>query len=183
MPRFCQRPWPAGTIPDLYIRLRGIIQLMDLYSPPTNARLALFRDARQRDTVTARRALLLEFIWRERYLTREGLLWRLAALLGRDCFGGSAWEDTFYRDMRAVKKAFKSAGYELRYSRRPERPGYYLAGQPALAPELAAMIRSCSAEIDPAQIRIFRRLTVAERFRLGFSVSEAARAAAGRSRK
>lgn len=150
----------------------------NFYPPPIQSQYYLLQDARERDLVTARRALLLEFIWRERYLTREGLLWRVEALLGRGCFGASAWEDVFYRDMREVRSALKAAGYELRYSRRPEQPGYYLAGEPAVCSEMATAMRSCAADIDPEQIRIFRNMSVAERFQLGFSVSEAARQAA-----
>lgn len=150
----------------------------NFYPPPVQSQYFLLQDARKRDLVTARRALLLEFIWRERYLTREGLLWRVEALLGRGCFGASAWEDVFYRDIREVRRALKAAGYELRYSRRLEQPGYYLAGEPALCSEIATALRSCAADIDPEQIRIFRNMSVAERFQLGFSVSEAARQAA-----
>jgi hypothetical protein len=150
----------------------------NFYPPPVQSRSFILQDARDRDLVTARRALLLEYIWRERYLTREGLLWRVEALLGRGCFGASAWEDVFYRDIRVVKGALKAAGYELRYSRRPEQPGYYLKGEPPLCPEIATALRSCAADIDPEQIRIFRNMSVAERFQPGFSVSEAARQAA-----
>ena len=99
---------------------------------------------------------------------------RLASTLGPGCFG-SAWEDVFYRDMRVVKAALAAAGYRLRYSRDPKRPGYYLAGQPALSDELQKTIRQSVAEIDPAQIRIFRHMTPADRFRLGCSVTDTAR--------
>lgn len=152
----------------------------NFYPPPVQSRSFIFQDARDRDLVTARRALLLEFIWRERYLTRDGLRLRIEALLGRGCFGASAWKDVFFRDMRVVKGALKAAGYKLRYSRHPKQTGYYLAEQPALAPEIATALRSCAADIDPTQIRIFRNMTVAERFQLGFSVSEAARQVAKR---
>ena len=133
------------------------------------------QDASRRDRKTARRAALLKILWQERYLTRDSLRSRVEAVLGRGCFGGSAWEDTFYRDMRVVKRALRAAGYRLAYSRSPQKPGYYLRGQPDLAPETAAQLRSSVSEVDSAQIRIFRRLSPAERFRLGCSISDTAR--------
>jgi len=47
----------------------------------------------------------------------------------------------------------------------------------ALSQETIKIIRNCVAEVDPAQIRIFRCMTPAERFRLGCSVSDTARKA------
>ncbi|RMD65485.1 hypothetical protein D6833_02900, partial [Candidatus Parcubacteria bacterium] len=70
---------------------------MEPLPPPIGQ--ALLHDAARRDLVTARRKALCEILWRERYLTREGLIARVEALLGKNCFGRSAWEDTFYRDM------------------------------------------------------------------------------------
>lgn len=158
----------------------NIAVIENFYPPPVQSRSFILQDARERDRVTARRALLTEFIWRERYLTREGLRLRIEMLMGKESFGTSAWKDVFFRDMRVVREAFKAAGYQLRYSRRPGQCGYYLEGEPALAPEIATALRSCVADIDPKQIRIFRNMSVAERFRLGFSVSEAARQVANR---
>jgi hypothetical protein len=146
----------------------------NFYPPPIPASLALLQEVRQRDFVTARRALLLEFLWRERYLTRDGLIHRVAAILGAASFGAAAWEDTFFRDMRVVKMAFNAAGLTLRYSRRPGQVGYYLSGQAALSPEIALSLRSAAAEIDPRQSQIFCQMSVAQRFRQGFAVSAAA---------
>lgn len=78
----------------------------------------ILHDAIQRDiTTTARRVTLLQILWNERYLTRAQLIVRTEYRLGRNFFGTSAWEDTFYRDMRVVKQAFQAAGYMLEYSR------------------------------------------------------------------
>ena len=77
----------------------------------------VLQDAIQRDITTARRAALLGILWNERRLTRAQLIARVEYKLGRNCFGISAWEDTFYRDMRLVKQAFQAAGYQLEYSR------------------------------------------------------------------
>lgn len=135
----------------------------------------LLQDAIQRDLTTARRAALLEILWYERYLTRVQLMARVGLRLGKNCFGVSAWEDTFYRDMHVVKQAFKAAGYELSYSRNKQQTGYYLQGQPALSPELQQVLRSSAGEVDPRQIEIYHQLSPAARFRQGCSISDTAR--------
>jgi len=147
---------------------------MDITSIPKKALETLLQDALDRDPVTARRAHLLIILLRERYLSRQQLTVRIEGLLGKGCFGESAWEDTFYRDMRIVKKALQAAGYQLKYSRRAGRPGYYLHQQPAVSAELAATLAHSVDEVDPAQIRIWRLMPPAERFRLGCSITDAA---------
>ena len=141
----------------------------------TKAHAVILQDAIQRDLTTARRAALLEILWYERYLTRAQLIARVSLRLGKDCFGASAWEDTFYRDMHVVKQAFKTAGYVLSYGRRKHQPGYYLEGQPVLSPQLRQILRSSLAEVDSRQIDIYRKLTPADRFRQGCSISDTAR--------
>jgi hypothetical protein len=135
----------------------------------------ILKDAIQRDLTTARRASLLQILWNERYLTRAQLIIRVELRLGKNCFGISAWEDTFYRDMRVVKQAFQAAHYQLEYSRNKEHPGYYLLGQPALLQEFQQMAKSSATEPDPRQIDIYRRLSPAARFRQGSGISDAAR--------
>jgi hypothetical protein len=145
--------------------------------------IALFRkatdvilhDAMQRDITTARRAALLQILWNERYLTRAQLIARAEYRVGRNCFGTSAWEDTFYRDMRVVKQAFQAANYLLQYSRNREHPGYFLHGQPALLPELRQLVKASAAEADQRQIDIYQRLSSAARFRQGCAISDTAR--------
>lgn len=139
------------------------------------AKETLLQDAIQRDLVTARRAALLEFLWHERYLTRDQLIARVEIKLGKNCFGASAWEDNFYRDLRVVKRAFKAAGQQLQYSRKKRRPGYYLKGQPALSHEFRQMLSSSAAEVDHHQIEVYHRLPLSERIRQGCSVSNSAR--------
>jgi hypothetical protein len=148
---------------------------MALQVLPTQAKDILLHDAIQRDLATARRAALLEILWHERYLTREQLIARVEIRLGKNCFGASAWEDNTYRDMRVVKQAFQAAGQRLLYSRSRERPGYYLLGQPPLSPELRQVLAGSVAEVDARQIEIYQRLSPAERFRQGCSISDTAR--------
>jgi hypothetical protein len=124
---------------------------------------------------TARRAALLEIVWHERFLTRAQLMARVGRRLGKNCFGTSAWEDTFYRDMYVVKQAFKAAGFTLGYHRNKPQTGYYLEGQPPLSPELQQILRSSVAEVDPRQIEMYQKLTPADRFRQGCSISDTAR--------
>lgn len=135
----------------------------------------ILQDAIQRDLTTARRAALFKILWHERYLTRSQLMTRLGRQLGMNCFGTSAWEDTFYRDMHVVKQAFKAAGYLLAYSRNKFQTGYYLQGQPALSPELRQVVRSSAAEVDQRQVDIYHQLSPADRFRQGCAISDTAR--------
>lgn len=135
----------------------------------------ILQDAIQRDITTARRTFLLQILWNERYLTRAQLIVRVAYRLGRNCFGASAWEDTFYRDMRVVKQAFQAAGYILEYSRNNEQPGYHLRGQPALLPEFRQMVKASAAEADQRQIDIYNKLSFVARFRQGCGISDTAR--------
>jgi hypothetical protein len=148
--------------------------LTDSVPLPEKAQLLLLHDAAKRDRMTARRVCLLRILWSERYLTRTGLIARVEAELEKGCFGTAAWEHTFYRDMRVVKRALGAAGDELAYSRSDHQPGYYLRGKPGLHPDLSRVIDGSVAEVDPAQIAIYRRLTAADRFQQGCSISDTA---------
>jgi hypothetical protein len=145
------------------------------HSISPKAKDIIFQDAIQRDLTTARRAALLEILWDERYLTRDQLVARVEIRLGKNCFGNSAWEDNFYRDMRIVKKAFQAAGEQILYCRNKQRPGYYLKGQPALSPELRRMLLGSVAEVEPRQIELYQALSMSERVRQGCSISNTAR--------
>ena len=136
---------------------------------------AILQDAMQRDITTARRVALLEILWNERYLTRSQLIARVELRLGKNCFGTLAWEDTFYRDMRFVRQAFETTAYRLLYSRNKQQPGYYLDGQPALSSEIKQVLKGSAAEVDQRQIDIYRKLSFAERFHQGCSISDTAR--------
>ena len=141
----------------------------------SKAQEIILQDAVQRDLTTARRAALLEILWRERFLTRAQLIARVELKLGRNCFGISAWVDTFYRDIHTVKQAFKAAGHVLVYSRSKRQPGYYLEGQPALSSEFKQMLKSSASEVDQRQIDLYHRLSPADRFYQGCSISDTAR--------
>lgn len=144
-------------------------------SLPALMKDSLLHDAMQRNITAARRVALLEILWNERYLTRAQLIARVELQLGKNCFGASAWEDTFYRDMCIVKQAFEAAGYRLLYSRNKQRPGYYLDGQPALSSEIKQELKTSAAEVHQRQIDIYRKLSFAERFYQGCSISDTAR--------
>lgn len=138
------------------------------------AQQALLEDAAQRDLVTARRKLLVELLSRERYLTRTGLMGRAEMVFGKGCFGDTSWEDVFYRDMRAVKKSFRAAGFELAYSRSKEDSGYYLKGEGKLGQTVARQIEGAVADVDPKQAAVTRTLTPAERAQQGLSITNLA---------
>ena len=135
---------------------------------------ALLEDAAQRDLVTARRKLLAEFLSRERYLTRRGLISRVEILLGKGCFGNSSWEDVFYRDMKTVKKSFRAAGYDLAYSRNKTRAGYYLRGEGEIGQTVERQIKGAVDKIDPRQVEITRTLSPAQRVQQGLSITNLA---------
>ena len=141
---------------------------------PLESQNVILQDAAERDTVTARRKKLLETLWRERCLTRAGLIARVEASVGINCFGTSAWEDTFYRDMRVVKKALRAAGYELAYSRSHAQPGYFLRDQANVSPALSRVIDGAVAEVDPEQVVITRQLRARERVQQGCSITDLA---------
>jgi hypothetical protein len=149
---------------------------MNTFRPlPTEANHALLQDSLQRDPVTARRVALLNLLWAERYLSREQLIARLELSLGRGCFGCKAWKDTFYRDMRFVKRAFARAGFTLKYSRTPDSRGYYLSGEPALHPSLTKSISGALGELDPRQIEIYRQISPAQKFFQAASIIDVGR--------
>ncbi len=129
---------------------------------PMDEWLAWLRRTAERDLPAARRAALLRLIWEESYLTRQGLITRVEALLGRDCFGASL-HSTFRRDIAAVRQALAKAGYRLAYSRRRDCKGYYIEGRPLLDEHLQRLIAGAVAEVDPRQIVIYRRLEPAQR--------------------
>jgi hypothetical protein len=131
---------------------------------PGTTQSYLLRDAEKRDPVTARRSLLARFLLRERYLTRESLMLRIESLMGFACFGEKRWKDNFYRDMRVVKSALKQAGFDLKYSRTGEKPGYYLAGEASLHPNVKKEIVGALNEIDPEQVEIYKRIPPAQKF-------------------
>ncbi len=144
-------------------------------SLPSGAESYLLLDAQERDVVTARRVHLLQLLWRQRYVTREGLVQRVETMVGYACFGKKSWEDNFYRDMRVVKAALKRSGYDLKYSRKAGRPGYYLARQPGLHPDEEEAIRGALRELDPRQIEIYRRISPARKFAQACSITDLAR--------
>lgn len=126
-------------------------------------------------SAAARRSALLEIIRHERYLTRSQLIARVEFRLGRNCFGTSAENDPFQRDMCFVRQALKAAGYTLLYSRSKQQPGYYLQGQPALSSKLRQTLRSSAVEADQRQIDIYQQLSLADRFHQGCAISDTAR--------
>jgi len=150
---------------------------MDTSQLPTQIQTSLLDDAIQRDRTTARRASLLKILSQERNLTRAQLIARLEGELGSGCFGDSAWKDTFYRDMRAVKRAFRAAGQLMVYRRNHQRPGYELLDRSPIGSELEKILTGSVAEVDRAQLTTLHRLSIADRFRLGCSISDAARGA------
>ncbi len=142
---------------------------------PADIQSVLFRDAEKRDPVTARRANLIRVLLRQRYLTREALIERVEFKMGYPSFGKKSWEDNFYRDMRVVKKALRRTGYELQYSRKKERSGYYFANEPALGEKVKREIAGAVRELDDAQIEIYKKMSPAQKFYQSASIIDLGR--------
>ncbi len=151
-----------------------MLNILPLSLPPGTESYLLL-DAQERDVVTARRVHLLQLLWRERYITRDGLVERVEIMMRHACFGKKSWEDNFYRDMRIVKAALKRSGYDLKYSRKVDRPGYYLAKEPGLHPDEERAICAALRELDPRQIEIYRRISPAQKFAQACSIIDLAR--------
>ncbi len=118
---------------------------------------------------------MVEILFQERYLTREQLIVRIEGKLGIGCFGDSAWEDTFFRDMQVVKQALRAAGYQLLTVEVRINQAIIFAIKPAISADLETVLDGCVAEIDPSQVEIFKELTFAQRFQQGCSISNLAR--------
>ena len=131
---------------------------------PESTQHYLLQDAENRDPVTARRSLLARFLLRERYLIRESLMFRVESFMGFASFGEKSWKDNFYRDMRVVKAALKRAGFDLKYSRTGDHPGYYISGEPPLHLDVKKEIAGALSEIDQEQIEIYKRIPTAQKF-------------------
>ncbi len=135
-------------------------QELYLDDAPIEAWLTRLCETARLDLSLARQEALLRLIWQEAYLPRQGLVTSVVTLLGRGCFG-SNWQDTFRRDMAAVRQALARAGHRLAYSR--EHGGYYVEGRPMLDERLQRLIAGAVAEVDPRQIAIYRQLSPAQR--------------------
>ncbi len=149
--------------------------LSPVYLSVANLPEGLLRSALQetaaRDFVTARRTVLLICLWQESYLTQSTLMTCVRYRLGIDCFGAAS-ALTFRRDMQAVKATLAASGFELKYSRRPDRPGYYIQGRPDLAPEIQQAIRGAAQEVDSRQIEAWGKLSVAKRVALATRLAD-----------
>jgi hypothetical protein len=144
---------------------------------PPEAQKVLLLESCSRDLTTARRVVLFEILWHERYLKRDQLIVRVGGVLGRNAFGKSAVHDTFYRDIRAVKLAFLAAGYYLAYRRNKPHPGYHLVGEPIVSRLVTEELAGAAAELDLVQMNILKKMLPAQRASLGASISDAAREA------
>ena len=65
--------------------------------------------------------------------------------------------------MALVRQSLAQAGYHLRYSRRANRPGYYIEGRPLLDEPIRRLIAPSIAEVDQERVLKLRNLTPAQR--------------------
>ncbi|MBP7691423.1 MAG: hypothetical protein KA764_05885 [Anaerolineales bacterium] len=132
---------------------------------------AALHETAEKNRVLERRVVLMALLWDQGWQTQVGLMARTRLRLGRGCFGRRP-DLAFRRDMQAVKKILNRAGQTLKYSRRSEQPGYYIAGRPAVSVEQARAIEGAAGELDPRQIAAWARLTPAARLRLADTLSQ-----------
>lgn len=131
---------------------------------PEPAQRVLKPYAEKQNTATVRQWHLANFLFRERYLTCESLMFRVEFRMGFASFGGKNRKANFYRDMHIVKAALKLAGYKVKYSRHQEKPGYYIFGEASLHPDMKKEIDGALKEIDQEQIEIYKRISPAQKF-------------------
>ncbi len=165
---------PLGQIIDSKLILKSVM-LYNVFMKLSSTSLeVLLEDVISRDRTTARRATLLQILLHERFLTRDQLILRTEGKIGKGCFGDSAWEDTFYRDMLVVKRALSAEGYQTVYSRNPRKPGYYLRNQSSISSRLSAILDGSIAEVDRKQLSIIKQLSFKQRFQQGCSITNLA---------
>ena len=131
---------------------------------PEPAQRVLKSDAEKQNTATVRRRQLANILFRERYLTCESLMFRVEFRMGFASFGEKNRKANFYRDIHTVKAALKQAGYEVKYSRHQEKPGYYIFGEESLHPCVKKEIAEAFKEIDQSQIEIYKHISPAQKF-------------------
>ena len=131
---------------------------------PEPVQRILMPDEEIQNITTVRRWHLANILFRERYLTREVLIFRVESVMGFASFGEKNREANFYRDMRTVKAALKQAGLDVKFSRSLDKPGYYFAGEDSLHPDVKKEIAGALGEIDQEQIEIYKRISPAQKF-------------------
>ena len=142
---------------------------------PETVQNLFLTDVEKQHPATVRQWHLADILFRERYLTCESLMFRVEFRMGIACFGGKNRKANFYRDMRMVRAALKLAGYEVKYSRHQEKPGYYIFGEEPLHPDVKKEIGGALKEIDQEQIEIYKRISPAQKFYQACSIINMAR--------
>ena len=132
----------------------------------------LLQDPISRGVVVERRARLIGALLRIRYISRETLIRQVEFQMGFAVFGKENRIGLFHSDMRVVKKAFARSGYDLRYSRRNGRSGYYFANEPALGEKVKREIAGAVREFDDAQIEIYKQMSPAQKFYQAVSITD-----------
>jgi len=142
---------------------------------PIERWISRLRDMAKHDLPKARQAALLRLIWQESHLTQAGLMARVEDLLRRGCFGPNPGA-AFQADIAVVRQVLADAGHQLQltWGDEPKQTTYYIKGRPLLDEQLQKLIAGAIAEVDQNQIAISRRLTPAQQFRQGISMTRLA---------
>lgn len=151
---------------------RNLLDL-NLDSTPIITWLAAARQAGLLDQTGLRRSLIARLIWQVSYQRSPGLIDNVAYLLGRRVWGENP-RATLAEDILILRRALAAEGKRLAFSLRPGQRGFYFRGRPMLDPHLEKLMLGAIAEVDPVQMAITHRLSMAERFAQGFSMIAAA---------
>ncbi len=146
---------------------------LNLDSTPIITWLAQARQTGHLDEPALRRSLLARMIWQVSYQSNTGLIENVAYLIGWQTWGANP-RVTLAQDIYALRHALATIGYHLAYSRHAVHKGFYLRGRPMLDPQLERRMIGAMAEIDPAQMAITRKLSVADRVAQALSMMDAA---------
>jgi len=131
---------------------------------PETAQRVIIPYVEKQTRAAIRRWHLANILLRERYLTREALMFRVESIMGFASFGENNRKGNFYRDMCVVKAALKQIDFDLKFSRSMDKPGYYFAGEDSLHPDVKKEIAGALDEIDQEQIEIYKRISPAQKF-------------------
>lgn len=143
---------------------------LNLDSTPIIEWLAKARkeDKLERDGI--RRSLIARLIWQTSYMRSFGIIEAVRMVYG--------WQKnvdpriTLAQDIWVLRKATKSRFRPLVYVKKDDQRGFWFRGRPSLDPALVRGIIEGASQVNPKRIEILKRKSMAERFSIGFKMTE-----------
>ena len=146
---------------------------LTLDSTPIIEWLAQARKEGKLDRDGLRRSLIARLIWQSSYQHAHGLIENIAYLTRHDIWGEQP-RATLAIDIQLLRKALSNHGYRLCYSAKRCKDGYYFQGRPLLDPVLEKKMIFSMREVDPEQMVLARKLSIQDRFAIGFAMIRSA---------